>query len=192
MSQKYNLAPQDKFCALKKTLFLVAMATGNRVSELAHIYRTGLDNIQKNSTVRLCVAPGFLYKNQRLSRSPPDIQVIPLLEEGSSICPVNNLVDYLELTSPPNRGPLFLNSKTGRPLHPGSVSKLICELIEEADPGCFPQAHDVRRCITSIAWARGLDTADIAKRVFRRSISIFIERYLSSKSCNIGVALNTR
>ena len=157
-SQKYNQFPPDKFCSLKKTLFLVAMATGNRVSELAHIYRTGLDNIQRDSPVRLCVAPGFLYKNQRLNRTPPDIQVIPLLEGPDSICPVNNLVSYLELSSPPSRGPLFLNSKTGRPLHAGSVSKLICELIEEADPGCFPQAHDVRRSITSIAWARGFSS----------------------------------
>ena len=42
--------------------------------------------------------------------------------------------------SSPKRGNLFLNSKTDSPLHPSSVSKLLCSLINEADPVDFLRA----------------------------------------------------
>ena len=142
------------------------------------------------SSIRIPVAPGFLYKNQREGRTPPPIEIVPLGLNEASLCPVKNLATYLRM-SVQDRGPLFLNSKSGRPLHKSSISKLICQVIEEADPGKMPQVHDVRRISTSIAWSRGLDPAEIAKRAFWRSSSIFIYRYLSSRSALECVALNT-
>ena len=188
---KYNKNPPEAFCQLKKTLFLVAMATGNRVSELANVSRNGLGSLRPDQIVKLCVLPGFLYKNQRLNRTPPNIEVHPLLSEPLAICPVVNLIRFLKV-SPLNRGALFVNTKSNASLHPSSIARLLCELINEADPGTFPQAHDVRRVVTSIAWTRGLDPGEIAKRTFWRSTSIFIERYLSARTPVIGVALNTR
>ena len=157
------------------------MATGNRVSELANFSRTGLGKIDPNQSVKLCVLPGFIYKNQRLNRTPPNVEVLPMPEEPFSICPVRNLLTYLQV-SPAVRGPLFLNSKTGVKLHPLSISILLCDVIEEAYPGSLPQGHDVRRVASSIAWTRGLDPADIAKRVFWRSTNVFINRYLSNRA----------
>ena len=70
-SVKYISSPPDTFCQLKKSLFLIAMATGNRVSELANFSRTGLGKIDPNQSVKLCVLPGFIYKIQRFNRTPP-------------------------------------------------------------------------------------------------------------------------
>ena len=135
--------------------------------------------------------PGFLFKNQRLNRSPPNIEIVPLETGPIELCPVNNLATYLK-GSPPTRGKLFVNSRTNKPLHSSSISKLLCELINEADPGLIPQAHDVRRIATSIAWTRGLDPLEITKRTFWSSSNVFIERYLSARNKIVGVALNTQ
>ena len=72
-SPSYNQNPPDKFRQLKKTLFLIAMATGNRVSEIANTCRTGLINLHPRDTIKLGVVPGFLYKNQHPNRTLPNI-----------------------------------------------------------------------------------------------------------------------
>ena len=189
-SDKYSSFPPDKFLQLKKSLFLVALACGNRVSELSATMRNGLELMNSLEEVILPVRPGFLFKNQRHGRTPPNIRIVPLAANSTVLCPVKNLFSYLSL-SRITKGPLFRNSNSGKPLLKSSVSKLLCEVIEEADPGKFPKAHDLRRVATSLAWTRGLDPSEIAQRAFWRSSSIFIDRYLSSKSNVVGVALNT-
>ena len=190
-SGDYINSPPSKFLQLKKTLFLLAIATGNRVSELHAITRNGLGTPDPDQPVRLAVKPGFLYKNQKANRAPPNIEVVPLTEGPPSLCPVKNLALYLKLTSKVATGPLFLNSKTDAPIHKSTVSRLICAVIDEADPGKFPRVHDTRRVGTSIAWSRGLDPQEIIRRTFWRSSSIFIDRYLSVKGGINCVALNT-
>ena len=88
------------------------------------------------------------------------------------------------------KGPLFLNSTSKKPLNPATISKIIVELIDEADPGKFPRGHDVRRAATSLAWSRGLPMAEIMRRAFWADSNTFIQRYMSSFVGN-GVALNT-
>ena len=127
-SSKYNQCPPDSFCQLKKTLFLTALATGNRISELANTVRTGLDNLQTFQRVGLGVLPGFLFKNQRLNRSLPNIEIAQLETGPIELCPVHNLATYLK-GSPPSRGKLFVNSRTNKPLHSSSILNLFCELI---------------------------------------------------------------
>ena len=73
--------------------------------------------------------------------------MIPLINGPASICPVQNLIEYLKISSP-TRGKLFFNSKKDNHLHSTSVARILCEVINEADPGSFPQAHDIRRVVT--------------------------------------------
>jgi hypothetical protein len=164
------------FHILKKTVFLLALATGNRVSEISAIDRSGIKFDQGSGRATLLVRPGFLYKNQRLGKSPPNICVGPL-EDNSTLCPVTILKRYLQVTQL-KTGPLFLNSKTSRPLHPSTLSRLLGEVINEADPGKFPRGHDVRKVASSIAWTRGLPPAEIVDRMFWSSSSPFVKYYL--------------
>ena len=113
---------------LKKSIFLIALAAGNRISEIAATVRNGIGHINRESRVRLPVAPGFLFKNQRQGRNPPAIEIAPLGGDSHELCPVNTLARYLDLTKE-KRGPLFLNSKTGKPLHKSTISKLLCEVF---------------------------------------------------------------
>ena len=189
-SDKFDNSKTGSFMALRKCLFLTALACGNRVSEIAAFQRTSIVSSLQLTALRIPVKPGFLFKNQRQGRCPPGVEIYPLLEGPSSLCPVLALQRYLSVSTP-TRGALFCHSKTQAPLRSSSISKLLCGLIEEANPGCFPKAHDVRKLATSLAWCRGLDTSEITKRAFWKSSSTFIERYLSKVNNISGVALNT-
>ena len=146
------------------------------MSQLSSIEGTGIKFFPKNKSVMLPVKPGFIYKNQRHGRAPPNIS-FPSLRKGSNLCPVQSLKNYLQ-HSDKTSGALFLNSKTGKPLHPSSLSRILIEVIEEADPGTLPKGHDVRRMASSLAWGRGIPPAEIIKNLFWSSSSSFIKCYL--------------
>ena len=172
-SPKFSVNPSD-FARLQKTLLLVSIATGNRSSELAAIESSSIQTDHRGA--RMAVRPGFIYKNQTQSRTPPVIE-FPRLPENLSLCPVKNLEDYLKFHNIIN-GPLFRNSKTKAPLNAGSIAHILCKLIDEADPGKFPRAHDVRKRAASLAWARGVPITEICSRAFWASSTTFINRYL--------------
>ena len=105
----------DDFRTLQKTVFLVALASGNRASELAAISNASV--LFTESGVRMAVSPGFLYKNQRVGRCPPDIE-FEGLPEDPALCPVAWLRRYRGQESQ-REGRLFKNTKSGAPLLPG-------------------------------------------------------------------------
>ena len=152
--------------------------------------RTGLESISPLHPVFIAIRPGFLYKNQLLGRSPPDIVINPLVGCPQELCPVKALASYLSM-SPDSRGSLFRNSSTERPLLPASIAKLICSIIGETNPNCLPRSHDVRKMATSLAWTRGLKVEEITSRAFWSS-STFIDYLFGAKDSELGcVALNS-
>ena len=106
---------------LLKTLFLTALASGNRVSELAATSHQGLDF--SDNKVALPTRPVFLFKNQSIKNpSPPAIQ-FPALGHNNSFCPVAALRNYVAKTSHfPHQGVLFINPTSGKPLAAGKLS----------------------------------------------------------------------
>ena len=83
---------------LMKTLFLVALATGNRVSEIAAFTRVGSKILPGSRKAIIAVRPGFLYKNQTMDRSPPNIVIKALLDQNltpNRLCPVDSLRCWL-------------------------------------------------------------------------------------------------
>jgi integrase len=174
--------------SLMKTLFLTALACGNRVSELAAIVRSGIIFLDNPTRVVLPVSPGFLFKNQRLNRAPPNIEALAL---GSpNLCPVVCIRELLR--RPPGPGDRLFSNALGGALAAPAISRLLCEVIEKADPGSFPKGHDIRKVATSLAWTRGLSPQAIADRAFWRSSSVFVDRYLHERlPIRDCVALNT-
>ena len=167
---------------LIKTLFLTALASGNRVSELAATSRQGLDF--SDNKVALPTRPDFLFKNQSIKNPlPPAIQ-FPALGHNNSLCPVAALRNYVAKTSHlPHQGVLFINPTSGKPLAAGRLSYWLVKAIRLADPLTpRPAGHDVRKLGHSIAFARGLDPQDILKNGFWHSPNVFIHIYLTSCS----------
>lgn len=98
-----------------KTLFLTALATGNRVSELAALSRTAVSIPDNAKKITLPVKPGFLYKNQTMSRTPPNIVIKALLNKDGSphnLCPIDALRRWLRLSALWESDAIFINPKS--------------------------------------------------------------------------------
>ena len=189
-SQDYKNESCSDYNLLKKAIFLLSLATGNRVSEINAIQREPIRVLRNPDGIGFVVKPGFLYKNQRYGKSPPDIEIVKITNVNKQLCPVETIKKYIKRVGK-KKGPLFVNSRTKGPLNPSSLSKLMCMVIDEADPGKIPRGHDVRRAAASLAWSRGLPMSEITRRAFWVSSNTFINRYMANFSGN-GVALNTQ
>lgn len=172
---------------LARCLVLTALATGNRVSEIAALSREG-SVLRRDGSLTLAIRPGFLYKNQSARRTPPPVSVRPL--PGDSLCPVAALQEYIRSSTSVD-GHLFTHPVSHRPLNRGQISGRVCRLIHRADPTGIPQMHDLRRAAASIAWTRGVPTSQIVQSAFWSSPSVFIRRYLRDCPETSCVALNS-
>ena len=167
---------------LKKSLFLTTLATGNRANEISALTRSSILIEENPSKLTISVKPKFLFKNQRLDRTPPNVVVRSLNAEVSSekLCPVATIKEYLTRSKEWNKtDAVFCSRARGSALKSPDVSLHICRLIELACPGTIPRGHDVRKIGTSLAWCRGLSPKEIVERVFWSSSSVFISSYLS-------------
>jgi len=167
----------------RKTIFLLSLASGNRVSELAALSRDALLFSNRDKEVTVAVRPNFRFKNQNNFVAPPNVSVKALPGVSSmarALCPVRTLRDYLAATSPSKHPDLLINSKTGNPLTTQAVSLTICHLISQADPGSIPRAHDTRKIAISLAWTRGLSPATIMSRMNLKTANSMFVHYLSS------------
>ena len=158
-----------------KTLFLVAVASGNRSSELAAIDRTNI--AFRRNGVSLPVLEGFLFKNQTLSHSPSPISFPSLGRRSVPLCPVASLRAYMDKT--PSSATLFTHPETGSALNAGGIAFWVVKAISWLVPGSFPRAHDVRKLSLSLAYARGLPIKEVVEAGSWQSPCTFVSKYLS-------------
>ena len=173
-----NASPDN---LLKKALFLVALASGLRVSQLRALTRS--ENLTKfapdSSQVTLAPNPKFIAKNERLHHRMKPVMV-PALIEGErphSLCPVVALRKYMREVVGDDEN-LWIWPRTQQAMSTAQVAKLIRQVIEEADPGKAPMAHDVRGCASSLAFGRSLDPYQVQLAGQWASCSTFVNRYL--------------
>ena len=179
----------------RKTLFLVAAATGRRRSCLqALTVKPGHIRFEGHG-VRLIPDPEFLPKNQTLDFLPGDL-FIPEISSASSVpedrkwCPVRALKWYLHRTKDIRasqrlfvlpRNPFTAASKD-------TISRWIVSLIaKHAKPGESIRAHDVRAHASSTAWFRGVPLLDIMKAAAWKTPSSFVSTYLTNVISSEGV-----
>ena len=164
-----------------KTLFLIALASGSRVSEIAAMSRGAIAFAVDNSQVVIPVRPGFIYKNQSLYRTPPNIVIPALLNDDGShhrLCPVLALQRWLRLSSTWGSDAVFLNPKSKRPMNRGAISHYLVKIVNRAIPNTFARAHDLRKISASLAWVRGVSPFDITRVLFWKNTNTFINKYL--------------
>ena len=91
-----NLSIQD---LTRKTVFLVAMASAYRVSEIHALSRDETTlRWNQDGSVSLATRDGFLAKNKRPTAAGQQITLQPLNEQPD-LCPVHHLRVYVEVTS---------------------------------------------------------------------------------------------
>ena len=116
---------------LLKTLFLVASASGNRVSELANLSRTGI--LYSQESVTIPVRKSFLFKNENIGRSPPPIH-FPALDTDDPLCPVTHLKTYLERThNLPHNDHIFVHPLSRKPLTSDRLNYWLAKSVLQTD-----------------------------------------------------------
>ena len=151
---------------LRKTAFLLLLATGWRISELhACVREEEYCHFTLNSTLRLRPHPSFLAKNERPYQRWDHKEIRSLTSsegDNSKLCPVATLRNYLNSSNRINTGPLFRSPcRAAKPLTKHQLSTHICRLILEADPLTAAKVHDVRKYASSYALAKTMLVGDL-------------------------------
>ena len=172
-----------------KTVFLVAVASGHRVSTLQALCLDRGHIRWEPAGVRLIPKPGFLAKNQGVS-SPivevflPKIASISSIEDDKLWCPVRALKWYVNRTEK-CRTSSSLFVATVAPfgaVSSATVSKWLVECIKMAGPEAIfaekVRAHDTRALSTSWALFNGASVTDIIKAAYWSNSNTFVACYL--------------
>ena len=167
---------------LLKTLFLTALASGNRASELAATIRAGVVFSQEKIT--LPVHQAFLFKNQTANNPLPPPISFPTLGRNNELCPGASLKLFIERTkNEDHKGYIFINPTSFKPLQAGRLSYWLAKSIQKGDTSAVkPAGHDIRKIGHSIAYLRGESPATILQNGFWHSPNVFIHKYLISNT----------
>ena len=168
-----------------KTIFLLGLATGARVSEL-HSLRKGKGFIAFKSVGRkkflfLAPNPSFLAKNELPTNRRKPIRIEALLNPDGSfnpLCPVYAVKQYLAATTLFKSANLFYNPRTKTPCSRARISQLIRRLVKISQPGVYSRAHDLRAYSCAHAFYGLMTVSRIQSFGGWRSHRTFIQHYL--------------
>ena len=194
------LAKADLKILTFKSVFLLALASGKRRSE---IHAWTFDSFSRKrdwSEVTFSPSTAFIAKNQLASEGPLAIQpvVIPALKptldpslvQDKSLCPVRALRYYLDKTKDLRKGKklLFVAIKEGysKDISKATISSWIKQSIivayqksdQEVQNVSQVKAHEVRALAASLAFKGGVALDEIMASCFWRSHSTFTNFYL--------------
>ncbi len=177
----------------KKTAFLIAAASGRRVSDIHALSVADNHLVFSGGSVRLLPRSGYLAKNQSLDFTPsainlPDLRKASGSRDEAPWCPVRALKFYLDRTKPyrGNHDQLFLTTqKPYRPASKISIARWIVDIIKESLSraegrltGSRIGAHDLRSQAAAWASYRGASIQDIMDAMGWASSSTFQQVYL--------------
>ena len=191
-----------------KTVFLLALASGKRRSEIHAWLRKGVSNLGNWHKVSIVPSLKFIAKNQ-LAREGSDCVapvIIPALsptlhedlKQDRSLCPVRALRYYLDRTDGLRSGQdlLFMSFKKGhtKDIRPSTISSWLKQTITlcyaQADPSTLDmlkiKAHDVRAFAASKAFYGGVALDQILNACHWRSHNTFTNFYLKDLSWQSG------
>ena len=163
---------------LRKTAFLLLLATGWRVSELPACVRNNqFCRFSENSSLFIRPHPTFLAKNERPHRRwlHKEIKTLKLADGTiSNLCPVTTLKQYLRISSDCTKGALLLTpGKHQTVLSKHQLSTHICSLILQADKVTAANVHDIRSYATSLAFEESMLVGDLVSAVNWSSPAVF-------------------
>ena len=183
-----------------KTVFLLALASGKRRSEIHAWLNKNIRHQADWSKVSLYPSPSFLAKNHLAKEGPECVApvVIPALaptldkslKEDRSLCPVRALRYYLDKTQDLRKGKelVFVSFKQGfnKDISPATISSwikqtvVLCYDLSDQDSLTLHQvkAHDVRAFAASKAFQGGISLDQILAACHWKSHNTFTQFYL--------------
>ena len=183
-----------------KTVFLLALGSGKRRSEIHAWQHKNIRHQTDWSKVSLFPSPSFLSKNQLAKEGPESVApvVIPALaptldkslKSDRSLCPVRALRYYLDRTSDLRQYKelVFVSFKKGfdKDISPATVSSwikqtvILCYELSDHQVHTLHQvkAHDVRAFAASKAFQSGVSLEQILSACHWKSHNTFTQFYL--------------
>ena len=183
-----------------KTVFLLALGSGKRRSEIHAWQNRNIRHQSDWSKVSLYPSPSFLSKNQLAKEGPDSVApvVIPALaptldrslKSDRSLCPVRALRYYLDRTSDlrQNKELFFVSFKKGfnKDISPATISSwikqtvILCYELSDQEAHTLHQvkAHDVRAFAASKAFQSGVSLDQILSACHWKSHNTFTQFYL--------------
>ena len=183
-----------------KTVFLMALASGKRRSEIHAWVFKNIRTQADGSKVSMYPSPSFLSKNQLARDGPSSVApvVIPALaptldrslKEDRTLCPVRALKYYLDHTSQlrQNKELVFVSFKKGfdKDISPATISSWIKQTVilcyeksdQEAQNLHRVKAHDVRAFAASKAFHSGMSLEQLLSACHWKSHNTFTQFYL--------------
>ena len=201
-SKVANLILNSTDCSLKfltqKTLFLVLIACGRRISDTLASVRTKhfLKFSPDNSTMIIHYAPNYRFKNDSTGERPLPIhlkryQSILLASNSNTqytasedkLCPVMNVESYLHATRDTNCAFLFVNpNNTNNPLNARQAANLIQDLVRQADPLANFTIRNTREYASTQGWLFGASCSVLKSSCHWSSLQMFIKTYFKAQS----------
>ena len=183
-----------------KTVFLLALGSGKRRSEIHAWLHKNIRHQSVWSKVSLYPSPSFLSKNQLTREGPDSVAPVvipalaPTLDESlkgdRSLCPVRALRYYLDRTSDlrQNKELVFVSSKKGfdKDISPATISSwlkrtvILCYELCDQEALTLHQvkAHDVRAFAVSKAFQSRVSLEQILSACHWKSHNTFTQFYL--------------
>ena len=183
-----------------KTVFLLALGSGKRRSEIHARQHKNIRHQSDWSKVSLFPSPSFLSKNQLAKEGPESVApvVIPALaptldrslKSDRSLCPVRALHYYLDRTSDirQDKELVFVSFKKGfdKDISPATISSwikqtvILCYELSDHHAHTLHQvkAHDVRAFAASKAFQSGVSLEQILSAFHWKSHNTFTQFYL--------------
>ena len=183
-----------------KTVFLLALGSGKRRSEIHAWQSKNIRHQSDWSKVSLYPSPSFLSKNQLAKEGPDSVApvVIPALtptldrslKSDRSLCSVRALRYYLDRTSDlrQNKELVFVSFKKGfdKDISPATICSwikqtvILCYELSDQEAHTLHQvkAHDVRAFAASKAFQSGVSFEQILSACHWKSHNTFTQFYL--------------
>ena len=183
-----------------KTVFLLALGSGKRRSEIHAWLHKNIRHQSDWSKVSLYPSPSFLSKNQLAKEGPDSVApvVIPALAPSldrslkgdRSLCPVRAPRYYLDRTADlrQNKELVFVSFKKGfdKDISPATISSwikqtvVLCYQLSDQEARTLHQvkAHDVRAFAASKAFQSGISLDQILSACHWKSHNTFTQFYL--------------
>ena len=187
-----------------KTVFLLALGSGKRNSEIHAWLHKNIRHQSDWSKESLYPSPSFLSKNQLAIEGPDSVALVvilalaPTLDKSlkgdRSLCPVRVLRYYLDRTSDlsQNKELVFVTFKKGfdKDISPATISSWIKQTVilcyELSDQQALTlhqvKAHDVRAFAASKAFQLGVSLDQILSACHWKSHNTFTQFYLKDVS----------
>ena len=165
---------------LRKSAFLILLATGWRISELQACVRSPEYCKFSTDSLSLRPHPSFMAKNETPTTRWHHLKIIRLTDEQGTtnvLCPVRALETYINLNQGA-RGKIYLNDDNSKELSIFQLSTHVCRLILRAEPNARAKVHDVRKFAASTSAAESFNLGKISEAIGWKNVSVFVKSYL--------------